>query len=401
MFIAKAISVVFLLGMNPVGAAFAQTDLVQEHADGFNAWVRGFQARARAQGIREATFEAAFEGVEYLPETVRKDRNQSEFIKPMAEYMGTAASDARVANGREMLRIHADLLARLETEYGVEPRILIAFWGMESNYGAQRGNVPLLSTLATLAFDGRRGRFFEAQLIAALKILQRGDIEADQMTGSWAGAMGHTQFIPTSFEAYAVDFTGDGRRDIWSDDPTDALASTAAYMNRFGWELGQPWGVEVRLPDGFDFLPGDRAMTGAQWARIGVLGVNGKAVPDHGEASLITPTGGSGPAFLVFGNFGVIGRYNNAEAYMISVGHLGDRIAGMGPLQMAWPEGERTLFRAERRELQERLTQTGHDTAGIDGRIGPATRRAIRAFQQAQGLPADGFASVSLLERLR
>lgn len=403
MILTKAVFVAFLLGFTPVDLVPHHPDFVQVQEAGFAAWVAKFQNRARVQGITARTFEAAFAGVEYLPETIRKDQNQSEFIMPMSDYMATAASDARVSNGREMLQKHAPLLARLELAYGVEPHILIAFWGMESNYGARRGDVPLISTLATLAFDGRRGRFFEAQLISALKILQRGDIAPSQMTGSWAGAMGHTQFIPTSFEAYAVDFTGDGRRDIWSDDPTDALASTAAYLAHFGWAQGQPWGVEVSLPDEFDYTNTDRAvkMSVARWAQLGVRAGDGHAAPDHGTASLITPTGARGPAFLVFRNFDVIGRYNNADAYKIGVGHLADRIAGKAPLRVTWPEGERNLFLAERREVQERLTRAGYDTAGIDGKIGPATRRAIRAYQHAAGLPVDGYASISLLERLR
>ena len=403
MFFAKAVSVAVLLGATPSVIPPVNPDIVQVQANGFVTWIANFRGRALAQGINARTFDAAFAGARYLPETIRKDRNQSEFIKPMSDYMGTAASDARVSNGRSMMQKYARLLAQLEATYGIEPHIIVAFWGMESNYGARRGDVPLISTLATLAFDGRRGRFFEAQLISALKILQNGDIAPAQMTGSWAGAMGHTQFIPTSFEAYAVDFAGDGRRDIWSEDPTDALASTAAYLNRFGWTKGQPWGVEVRLPRNFDYTRSDRSvkMSPAQWGQLGVRGTDGKVVPNYGTASLITPTGGRGPAFLVFRNFDVISRYNNAEAYMTGVGHLGDRLRGMGPLQVDWPVGERSLFRAERRELQELLTHAGYDTAGIDAKIGPATRRAIRAYQQAVGLPADGFASLSLLERLR
>lgn len=400
MFFAKAILIAATLGLTPNALPQTHPDIVQVQADGFATWVANFRNRALAKGITGRTFDAAFADARYLPETVEKDRNQSEFIKPMSDYMATAVSDARVTNGREMLRTHADLLARLEATYGVDPHVIIAFWGMESNYGARRGDVPLISTLATLAFDGRRGRFFEAQLISALKILQSGDINPDEMTGSWAGAMGHTQFIPTSFEAYAVDFTGDGRRDIWSDDPTDALASTAAYLKRFGWQNGHPWGVEVRLPAGFDFEQSNRSVkkSVAAW---GLRGIDGSPVVDHGPAALITPTGAAGSAFLVFRNFEVISRYNNAEAYMIGVGHLSDRISGMGPLQVGWPEGERNLFRAERRELQQRLSGLGFDTGGIDGKIGPATRHAIRAYQRAQNLPADGYASISLLERLR
>ena len=399
----KTLLITGLMAVTPPAGTPAMPDVIQVQANGFARWVGNFRARALRAGIRPATFDAAFSGVQYLPDTIRRDRNQSEFVKPLAEYMGTAASDLRIASGRDMLRKHARLLARLEATYGVEPHVIVAFWGMESNYGKRRGDTPLISTLATLAFDGRRGRFFEKQLIAALKILQRGDIAPSQMTGSWAGAMGHTQFIPTSFDAYAVDFTGDGRRDIWSDDPSDALASTAAYLKRFGWRKGQPWGVEVRLPRGFDYNQSNRSvkMSPAAWAQIGVRGTDGRAVPNYGTASLITPTGGRGPAFLVFRNFDVIGRYNNAQAYKIGVGRLGDRLRGMPALQVAFPAGERSLFRSERRELQQRLVARGFDTGGIDGKVGPATRRAIRAYQTSVGLPADGYASITLLERLR
>lgn len=400
----KSLAAAFVLGTSTLSPQTPPPEFVQIQANGFATWVANFRSRALRAGINNRTFDAAFAGAQYLPDTVRRDRNQSEFVKPLAEYMATAASDNRVRNGREMLRKHARLLAQIEATYSVEPHIVVAFWGMESNYGARRGDTPLISTLATLAFDGRRGRFFEKQLISALKILQRGDISPAQMTGSWAGAMGHTQFIPTSFDAYAVDFTGDdGKRDIWSDDPSDALASTAAYLNRFRWRKGQPWGVEVRLPRGFDFARTERAvkMSPADWAGLGVRGVDGQAVPNYGTASLITPTGGNGPAFLVFRNFDVISRYNNAQAYMIGVGRLGDRLRGIGPLQTGFPANERDLFRAERRELQQRLTAAGFNTGGIDGKVGPATRRAIRAYQQAARLPADGYASLSLLERLR
>jgi len=347
--------------------------------------------------------DAAFAGVRFLPDSIERDRNQAEFVKPMSDYMATAASDARVRNGRSLQRQLSGLLDRIEAQFNVDRHIVLAVWGMESNYGQRRGDVPLISTLATLAYDGRRGRFFEQQLIAALKILQRGDVAPSNMTGSWAGAMGHTQFIPTSYRAYAVDFTGDGRRDIWGDDPSDALASTAAYLSRFRWRKGQPWGVEVRLPRGFDYGQSNRAVTRspAGWGNLGVVGTNGQVVPHYGNASLITPTGGAGPAFLVFRNYDVISRYNNAEAYIIGVGHLGDRIRGMGPLSVGWPVGERNLRRAERRELQTRLNAAGFAAGAVDGKVGPGTRRAIRAFQRANGLPQDGWASLGLLERLR
>ena len=390
-FIAASLST---LSLAPMAAA-------QE--SGFQNWIARFRGRARAAGITERTFNAAFADVRYLPDSIERDRNQAEFVRPLADYMATAVSDTRVSNGREMVRRYANVLAQIEARFDVEPHVVVAVWGMESNYGQRRGDTPLISTLATLAYDGRRGRFFEEQLIAALGILQNGDVAPRNMTGSWAGAMGHTQFIPTSYEAYAVDFTGDGRRDIWSDDPSDALASTAAYFRRFGWRKGQPWGVEVRLPRGFDFGQTGRSVTRspADWARAGVVGTNGQPVPNYGDATLSTPTGAGGPAFLLFRNYDVIGRYNNAEADLIGVGHLSDRIRGAGPLQTAFPADERRLRRAERRELQQRLTDAGYSTRGVDGRIGPNSRAAIRAYQRSVGLPPDGHPSLGLLQRLR
>jgi lytic murein transglycosylase len=385
------------------GLAAVAANIAHAQRSGFANWIAGFRARAQAAGISDRTFAAAFANVHYLSDSIERDRNQAEFTRPLADYMATAASDARVRNGRDMVRRFAGVLTAIDQRYGVEPHVVTAVWGMESNYGQRRGDVPLIATLATLAYDGRRGRFFESQLIAALKILQNGDVTPQNMTGSWAGAMGHTQFIPTSYAAYAVDFTGDGRRDIWSDDPTDALASTAAYFRRFGWRRGQPWGVEVILPRGFDYSQSARAVTRspADWAGHGVRGIDGQPVRNFGNASLITPTGAGGPAFLVFRNFDVIARYNNAEAYIIGVGHLGDRIRGLGPLRASWPAGERQLRRSERRELQQRLTNAGFSTQGVDGRIGPNSRAAIRAYQRSQGLIPDGHASLGLLSRLR
>lgn len=384
-------------------AAIAIAPTAHANAAGFPNWIAGFRGRARAAGISDRTFDAAFADVQYLPDSIERDRNQAEFVRPLADYMSTAVSDTRVVTGREQVARFANVLAQIEARFDVEPHVVTAVWGMESNYGQRRGDTPLISTLATLAYDGRRGPFFESQLIAALKILQNGDVAPRDMTGSWAGAMGHTQFIPTSYEAYAVDFTGDGRRDIWTDDPTDALASTAAYFRRFGWQRGQPWGVEVRLPSGFDYNQTGRAVTRrpSQWAQAGVVGVDGRAVPDYGDATLSTPTGAGGPTFLLFRNYDVIGRYNNAEAYIIGVGHLSDRIRGLGPLANAFPPDERRLMRAERVELQQRLTNAGFSTQGVDGRIGPNSRAAIRAYQRTVGLPPDGHPSYMLLQRLR
>jgi lytic murein transglycosylase len=278
-----------------------------------------------------------------------------------------------------------------------------AVWGLESFYGERRGNVPVISALSTLAYEGRRAEFFEQQLIAALKILQNGDVTPERMTGSWAGAMGHTQFIPTSYLAYAVDFTGDGRRDIWSEDPTDAIASTAAYLAKSGWTRGQPWGVEVRLPAGFNTGQSGRGTTRspADWAAQGVRDMAGRAVPDHGAASILIPAGPQGPAFMVFRNFTVITRYNNAESYVIGVGHLSDRLRGGPAIQGDYPPDAQGMTIADRQAMQRGLTRAGFDTEGSDGVIGPKTRAAISAYQARAGIAITGEPSLDLLARLR
>ena len=369
----------------------------------FERWIVSFRKRALANGIRPAVFDSAFRSVRYDTDVISKDRNQSEFTKQIWDYLDSAASETRVRNGKTALREHRRLLAEIENRYGVEAEIVVAVWGLESAYGSYRGDVPIISALATLAFDGRRGRFFEEQLIAALKILQSGDVRPRDMKGSWAGAMGHTQFIPTSYLAYAQDFRGDGRRDIWSDDPTDALASTAAYLARFGWTKGQPWGVEVQLPRGFNYgLTGERIKKSpSEWAALGVRDMRGGRVADHGRASILLPAGAQGAAFMIFDNFHVIERYNTADAYGIGVGHLADRIAGGPPIRAQWPRDDRNLRFAEKREMQERLTRAGFDTDGVDGIIGPNTIAAIRAFQRSEGLAPDGYASYEILRRLR
>ncbi len=391
------------ISLRPMARAGLEMTTLVSANRGFDRWIQSFRSRAVSQGIRPQVFDAAFQGVRYDADVIQKDRNQSEFTKQIWEYLDSAVSDTRVRNGREALRKHRRLLSEIEARYGVEAEVVTAIWGLESAYGTFRGTTPIISALATLAYDGRRGRFFEQQLVAALKIIQSGDVHPNRMTGSWAGAMGHTQFIPTSYLAYAQDFRGDGKRDIWSDDPTDALASTAAYLARFGWTKGQPWGVEVQLPRGFDYsLTGERIKKSpAEWARLGVRDTRGGTVPNHGRASILLPAGAQGAAFMIFDNFHVIERYNTADAYVIGVGHLSDRIRGDGPLRSGWPRNDRNLRFSEKREMQERLTRAGFDTKGIDGVIGPNTIAAVRAFQRSQGMVPDGYASYEILRRLR
>ena len=385
------------------GMAEPEPQPVQAADPGFQSWIAGFRGRALAQGIRADVFDAAFRGVRFDAEVIERDRNQSEFTKTIWDYLDSAASETRISNGRDALRRHGPLLQAIEERFGVDKEVVAAVWGLESAYGTFRGEKDVIQSLATLAADSRRGRFFEGQLVAALRILQAGDVSPRAMTGSWAGAMGHTQFIPTSYLDYAVDATGDGRRDIWSDDPTDALASTAAYLSRFGWTKGQPWGVEVRLPQGFDYAQARRDLERlpSEWARAGVVGADGRAVPDHGRASVLLPAGAQGAAFLIFDNFAVLERYNTADAYVIGVGHLSDRLRGGGPIRSDWPRGDRALTGPERRELQQRLSAAGFDTSGVDGKIGPLTIEAVRAYQRSLGLAPDGYASLQVLQRLR
>ncbi|MFD1341112.1 lytic murein transglycosylase [Litorisediminicola beolgyonensis] len=367
---------------------------------GWDAWVAAFRSRALASGISASVFDSAFARAGFLPGVVERDRKQTEFSRTLEDYLAITASEDKVATGRAELRANAGLLAEIEARYGVPARVTCAVWGMESNYGARRGAIPVISACSTLAYDGRRGAFFESQLLAALKILQRGDTTPERLVGSWAGAMGHTQFIPTTYQAYAVDFRGDGRRDIWSEDPTDALASAAAYLSRSGWQRGAPWGQEVVLPAGFNTALAGRGRRRSDWSSLGVRSATGGALPG-GSAALLLPQGPNGPAFLAYPNFDVILRYNNSVNYGIGVGYLSDRLAGAGALRGRFPPDANGLTIDDRRDLQRRLSAAGFDTGGNDGVIGSKTEAAIRAYETRAGLPVTGRPSPELLARLR
>jgi membrane-bound lytic murein transglycosylase B len=374
----------------------------QPNAD-YDAWVAAFRNRARAAGITDATLARGFEGQGFLPGVVDRDRNQTEFRRTTEDYLALVASDEDLAVGRPRVQSVRPVLAAIEASTGVDADVLAAIWGVETRFGTRLGEIPVVSATSTLAWEGRRGRFFEAQLLAALRIIQSGDTTTDRMTGSWAGAMGHTQLMPTVYQEYAVDFRGDGRREIWSDDPTDALASTANYLVRYNWQRGEPWGYEVHLPQGFDTSGTGRrnARPVSVWRNAGVRLASGGQVPDYGNAAIHAPGSAGGPAWVLYRNFNTILRYNPSTNYGIGIGYMATRLAGGGPLSRSFGPDETGLTQAQRRELQTRLSAAGFDTGTPDGVFGTRTEAAIRGFQQARGLPVTGIASPELLAMLR
>lgn len=370
---------------------------------GFESWLAEFKRKAAQSGIRKATLAEAFSGVAFLPEVIANDSRQAEVAKPLQDYLTSAASAARLSGGKKALGRYKTLLNRIERKYGVEKEVIVAIWGMESAFGGFRGNAPVFSTLSTLAFEGRRRALFEAELLAALQIVQSGHATPAQMKGSYAGAMGHTQFMPSTYLRHAQDFDGNGRANIWSNDPTDALASTAALLKAEGWKRGQPWAIEARLPEGFDpALTGRIYPRGARdWSKLGVRAADGGKLPDHGEGALILPAGPSGPAFMIYRNFHVLKTYNYADSYVIGVGHLSDRLAGRGRIRSGFPSKPWGMSTSERRELQKRLNARGFGAGNPDGVIGEKGRAAIRAYEKSKGLRVTGAPSKALLETLR
>lgn len=385
------------------GEAAVERNGSVEIAEGFDDWLVVFRNQAQREGIEPELLDRAFRGLQPNPRILALDQYQPEFERPIWEYLASAVSENRVNRGRRLLSQHRATLLRVAGHYGVPPEYLVAIWGIETDYGRNLGDLPVIQSMATLAYQGRRRGFGREQLTAALRIAQHGDMELEDMVGSWAGAMGQTQFIPTTYLAYAVDFDGDGRRDLINS-LEDALASTAHYLGTGGWRKDQPWGVEVMLPDGFDLTLADPEvrLPIEQWHAQGVTLVPGPVIPGRDQdAQLIIPAGHQGASFLVLDNFRMLLRYNNATSYALAVGHLADRIGGGGALSGSWPVWERPLSLAERFELQRLLDERGYDSGPSDGIIGPRTRQAVRRFQQAQSLPPDGFPTQSLLDRLR
>ena len=385
-----------------VVAPLAVDNLDIQPTQTFAEWQAGFRAQALKAGITPAVFDIAFANVTPDMAVIRADRSQPEFSRPVWEYLDGALSPVRVRNGQALLVKYADILQSIEQRYGVDRQALVSVWGMESNFGTFQGNKSVIRSLATLAYEGRRPEFAQSQLIAALKIIQEGDISPEKMLGSWAGAMGQTQFIPTTYETHAVDFDGDGRRDIWNSS-ADALASTAHYLQSSGWKQGQPWGFEVNLPSGFDYALADGTVrkSVSEWQALGVRVPETDSGSEQLSATLLLPAGYRGPAFLVLDNFRAILRYNNSSSYALAVGLLSERFNGGGIIKGDWPKDDRPLSRSERVELQTLLSNRNYDAGKADGIIGANTRKAIRSAQQALGWPADGYPSHKLLESLR
>ena len=359
----------------------------------FAACVSDLQSRALAQGLPRPLVSDVLGAVKFLPRVIELDRDQPEFRQSFSAYLRARVNETRVRRGRELLGRHRELLDRLTREYGIPGRYLVSFWGMETNFGSYLGTMPTLDSLATLACDPRRSAFFSDELITALKLLEREGLAPEIMRGSWAGAMGHTQFMPSAYMRHAVDGDGDGKIDLWNSE-VDALTSAANYLAGLGWQRGERWGREVRLPDDFPFQRSglrNRAPL-AGWRELSVRRADGQPLPPADmQGSVIVPMGHRGPAFLVYDNFEVIMKWNRSQAYAIAVGRLADRIAGGGRLHADLPQVETAPSRSQVEHLQRGLIEQGFDPGEIDGAMGPATRAALRAFQQGRGLVADGY----------
>ena len=369
----------------------------------YRRFVKSFRATARKSGISGELYDRAFKGLTPDPVVVKKNAHQPEFVLSAGQYLSLTVSDTRIEKGRARLEELGPVLDKIEARWGVDKHVLVAIWGMETNFGLFKGDMNVVRSLSTLGYRGRRARFGRSELLAALKIVQRGEAPLEAMVGSWAGAMGHTQFLPSNFTRYAVDFDGDGKRDIWETIP-DALASTARFLSSAKWQAGKTWGYEVALPRRFNTkLAGRRnARSIKRWQALGIKRVRGKAFPRPADtASLFLPAGRNGPAFLILRNFRVIMRYNAATKYALAVGHLSDRLRGGEAFARPWPGGVRPLNTAERFELQRRLAAKGYEVGEIDGILGSKTRAAVKAYQKEKKRRADGFPHPKILELLR
>ncbi len=370
----------------------------------FANWLAGFRREALARGISQATLDAALADARPLPEVLERDQFQPEFIQTFWTYLDKRLSPWRIERGQALLKEHQKtLLEQAQARYGVPPGVLVAFWGLETNYGAYLGDFPIPAALATLAFDTRRSDFFRRELLQSLRIIEAGHVAAADMKGSWAGAMGQVQFMPSTYLRYAVDGDGDGHKNLWTSLP-DAFHSAANFLHELGWRPGETWGREVRLPAGFDWESAQPQVkkTVAAWARLGVTQADGSPLPASDLAgAILLPQGHAGPAFLVYRNFEVIMGWNRSPKYALAVAHLSDRLLGLPELRNGREADDRPLSREQAMEMQQLLAARGLDVGEADGLPGARTRLAIRAWQKSAGLPVDGYASVGLLEQLR
>lgn len=378
-------------------------DAIRQAAAHFPQCLERLWPEAARRGISRATYDAHTRGLTPDLKIMDLMDAQPEFTKTFWEYLDLLVSEDRVQRGREVLQEHRAAFDAMERSYGVDRHVIAAIWGIESKFSTRMGDRSVVRSTATLACVGRRQDYFRNEFFAVLDLLQRGDVTAEEAKGSWAGAFGPTQFMPTVYRTYAVDFDGDGRRDVVAS-VRDLVASTANYFHRHGWQKGETWGYEVEVPKDFNFLLADRSrlMTIREWERFGIRRAGGKAFPrSHERVWLMVPAGAQGPGFLMLNNFRVIMRYNPSEAYALAIGHLADRLRGGGAFVQAWPRHERALSREERLEMQQHLNRRGYALGDPDGNFGPKTRAAIRDFQAAAGLVPDGFASQATLARLR
>lgn len=371
--------------------------------ENFTDWLTALRIEALAKGISTQTFDHAMAGVKPIDRVIELDRRQPEFTQTFWRYLDIRVSRERIDRGRLLLEKHHALLNEIYARYGVQPRFLVAFWGLETNFGDYLGSFSVIGSLATLAYDERRSSFFRSELLAALTILEDGHTTPEAMKGSWAGAMGQPQFMPSTFVRFAVDHDGDGRRDIWHSLP-DVFASAANFLASSGWQADKTWGREVQLPKGFDLdlagLSSQRLL--AEWQETGVRRMDGRDLPDVAiKASLVLPSGHDGPAFLVYQNFRTILNWNRSNLYAVAVGHLADRLAGQGPLLTKRPESDEPLSRDQVIEIQQLLSDRGYYLGTADGIAGSQTRTAIKKFQRQFDLPADGHPSPVLLKKLK
>ncbi|WP_417515629.1 lytic murein transglycosylase [Marinobacter sp.] len=397
-----SVSALLAISALPASAEETNTEAVLKAPDGFEECKLQLQEKAIAAGVSAQTAQEVMTKVQHIERVIELDRRQPEFTTTFADYLNRRVNDARVTKGRELIQEHSALLARVTEETGVPAPYLVSFWGLETNFGSYFGKMSVPDSLTTLACDARRSTFFTEQLIAALRIIDEGAIPADQMEGSWAGAMGHVQFMPTVFLKHAVDADGDGRRDLWNSLP-DAMMSAGKFLQSMNWDGDYRWGREVLLPENFDYSLADgRRLELGKWRELGITDAFGKPLAREDiTAALIVPAGHQGPAFLAYHNFKVIMGWNRSEFYAIAVGHLADRIAGAGLLQNPPPEDTPALSRDTVLELQAALNERGYDAGKPDGITGPATRSAIRKYQHDNGMIADGFPGEALLDSLQ